>query len=283
MTDSVSTDTPETPDPAASTTTTATVTTTPPAPPAAETTPPVAPAADAADNAPIAEAPPEEEPATPPPAPEPAPAPAPEPVVPTPSVTTSTDAPVAAPVPAPAPTSFIGSLDAIIKQTKLDDLGIANMAEEVQQYILHVLEKGNQLTKDWVLHQLSYLKAMSPTTPTTVAVGARHQENYYREMMNALDNNTGQDFREMMNAVLAIIHQTKTSGAHAFHLWARFLPDWNLGQQERQKFLNLGTLFRTTSDGSTRQMALKQIDLAKALDGLLPSTKEKLENYFRAS
>jgi hypothetical protein len=201
----------------------------------------------------------------------------------TPPVVSTTTSNVGEPATDGATPSLVDSLENAARALREEALGIEAMPGELKDYILKLLDEGSQVAKDFVHHVLDYLKKMSPTTPTSIENGVKHQEAFYRELMNALDNHVGNDFHVMLNCVLGIINWSKnTGGAFASHLWARFLPEWHLGAAEFQKFLNLGQLFRAASDGSTRKMALKQVDLNKALSGLLPTTRERLEKFFRA-
>ena len=123
-----------------------------------------------------------------------------------------------------------------------------------------------------------YIKAMAYRKPVSVEDGSRAQVALYRTLTGII-NNLGEDFNVVFAAVLAEFDNHRDGVFHETHAF-RFMETVNLQERDRKVFQRLLNLMKHTADVKGREVALRQIDLTKTLDGFSEQSKQKVLSFY---
>lgn len=125
-----------------------------------------------------------------------------------------------------------------------------------------------------------YLAVMGPGRSPSEAAGRQQQLSLWRSIQLVL-RQEGTAFTESMNYLLEFIHANR-SGAFSERLLFRFIPELNLGRDDRVTFERLLSTFIDTADASARAHTIKQIDLKKVLAKLNDArVEQRLLDFYR--
>lgn len=123
-----------------------------------------------------------------------------------------------------------------------------------------------------------YVLEMEPKRPIDGVKGAANQAAFYR-MVQGIINRQEQHFTPLFTALLKII---KAHAKDVFHEYNRhrFMEEVALSASDRQALLNLTSLLCLIADPKGRAVALRSIDVTKALqNGLTAQGVQRVMNY----
>ena len=123
-----------------------------------------------------------------------------------------------------------------------------------------------------------YAKTMAPNVPTSAETAATKQLMLYRTIQIVL-RSTGGDFTQNLNLLLDFIaahRQTLFAEIRAF----RSMDIVRLPANERKNFERLLNLFIGTAVRETRALALKQVDLARTVEGLDAGAQQRVIEFY---
>ena len=123
-----------------------------------------------------------------------------------------------------------------------------------------------------------YAKTMAPNVPTSAETAATKQLMLYRTIQIVL-RSTGADFTQNLNLLLDFIaahRQTLFAEIRAF----RSMDIVRLPANERKNFERLLNLFIGTAVRETRALALKQVDLARTVEGLDAGAQQRVIEFY---
>lgn len=123
-----------------------------------------------------------------------------------------------------------------------------------------------------------YAKSMAPNVPTSAETAATKQLMLYRTIQIVL-RSTGGDFTQNLNLLLDFIaahRQTLFAEIRAF----RSMDIVRLPANERKNFERLLNLFIGTAVRETRALALKQVDLARTVEGLDAGAQQRVIEFY---
>lgn len=127
-----------------------------------------------------------------------------------------------------------------------------------------------------------YCQTMAPKKPVTLRVGATEQSTLYRSIQNII-NRQENYFKELFTALLAIFAAEGVDGALSDRYRNRFMEHVNLSKADRKAFEQLTHMLSMLANTSTRAVAMKQINLERALDsGLTAEGQRRVLQYFGA-
>lgn len=127
-----------------------------------------------------------------------------------------------------------------------------------------------------------YCQTMAPKKPVTLRVGAAEQSTLYRSIQNII-NRQENYFKELFTALLAIFAAEGVDGALSDRYRNRFMEHVNLSKADRKAFEQLTHMLSMLANTSTRAVAMKQINLERALDsGLTAEGQRRVLQYFGA-
>ena len=123
-----------------------------------------------------------------------------------------------------------------------------------------------------------YAKTMAPNVPTSAETAATKQQMLYRTIQ-IVQRSTGGDFTQNLNLLLDFIaahRQTLFAEIRAF----RSMDIVRLPANERKNFERLLNLFIGTAVRETRALALKQVDLARTVEGLDAGAQQRVIEFY---
>lgn len=128
----------------------------------------------------------------------------------------------------------------------------------------------------------TYITQMRPSHPQTVNTGKYQQRELYGIYMSVLDLPAGA-FNEGMDMLLSYFNEHRR-GALSQRLINRFLPNVPQRPENTRAMEALNRLFTVVADPSTRDQAIKHVDLHKVVERLdNPEQADKLLSYFDVS
>ena len=128
----------------------------------------------------------------------------------------------------------------------------------------------------------AYLERMAPKRPIDSKVGVAEQVAMYRAIQNII-NRQEEFFTQLFTALLFIFKAEGKSGAMSDRYRMRFMDNITLHQGDRKAFANLTQMLHILADVKSRELALGQVNLEKALEnGLTAEGRKRVLDYFGA-
>lgn len=124
----------------------------------------------------------------------------------------------------------------------------------------------------------SYMSDMKPGKPMSPEIGARNQVTLYRAILNTI-NNLESEFNEVFTYILKSFHEERKGVFSEIYVF-RFMEHIAIHEAERRLFQRLLNLIKITADPKGRELALRQIDLGKTVDGLSSIGQQRIMSYF---
>lgn len=126
---------------------------------------------------------------------------------------------------------------------------------------------------------LAYLERMAPNRPVDVKVGVTEQVALYKSIQNII-NRQDEYFTQLFSAVL-FIFKNEAKGAMSDRYRMRFMDNITLGAGDRKAFANITQMLAILADPKSRDLAMKQINMERALEnGLTAEGRTRVLNYF---
>lgn len=124
-----------------------------------------------------------------------------------------------------------------------------------------------------------YITGMAPAKPITESAGANFQLKLWRAIEQVL-RSPAELFHVNMNTLLEEIKKNR-DGVFSEKYVFRFFHRIELPETQLKSFERLLNLFITTCDPSTRELALKQVDMEKTLEKLPnEETRQRIFAYY---
>jgi len=152
--------------------------------------------------------------------------------------------------------------------------GIQTEAALVEAVDAHFSTTGKILYQSVV----DYTLKMAPKMPLDPVVGARHQVGLYRAISSMI-NDLDEDFNAVFGALLKLVNTHSAGVFHETHAF-RFMETITLPERDRKSFQRLLNLIKQTSDGQSREAALRQIDLNKTLEFFSEESRQKVFAFY---
>jgi hypothetical protein len=180
--------------------------------------------------------------------------------------------------------AFAQALQDRTAQQKLTEFNIEGYSPELQQALIRIFENPatSVPTKSLLQFTLKYSAEMSANSPVGGGVGEGLQRNFFTEFTTFVNLGPA-DFRLGMSVLLTIIKESaaRRGGFHA-HLPFRFLPNVVLTDDNVKALEAMMYLLQQTADVATRQLALKQINLTRALrHGFSAEGQQRLVQFYQ--
>lgn len=128
----------------------------------------------------------------------------------------------------------------------------------------------------------TYLQVMAPKRPVDAKVGVNEQVALYRSIQNII-NRQEEYFTQLFTALLFIFKAEGKTGAMSDRYRMRFMDNITLHQGDRKAFANLTQMLHILADAKSREVAMGQVNLEKALEnGLTAEGRKRVLDYFGA-
>lgn len=143
------------------------------------------------------------------------------------------------------------------------------------------IAKAPSMTSKLLLGQLKvYMSEMKPGLPVDSKKAAVHQLQLYRVLNSFISKVTGEEFTQVWSVVLALFYQEADGVFHDIYV-ARGFDNIELPAASITAFQNLLHLCKVTADYKVRNLALKQLNLEKALQtGFTEQARQSLLSYY---
>lgn len=129
---------------------------------------------------------------------------------------------------------------------------------------------------------MEYAEKMHPSRPIEDNEGAKMQAALFRIIQNTI-NREEVYFKQIFAAILAIFTHHKSGAFKEINVF-RFMDNVTLNEVERKAFTNLLNMIKLLGPKESRTVALKQIDMSKALRyGLTDNGRQRVLNFFNVS
>jgi hypothetical protein len=126
---------------------------------------------------------------------------------------------------------------------------------------------------------LTYLERMSPKRPVDTKAGVQEQVALYRSIQNII-NRQEQYFTQLFSALLYIF-KSEAAGALGDRYRMRFMDNVTLNVGDRKAFAAISQMLAILADPLSRDLALKQVNLERALaNGLTAEGRMRVLHYF---
>lgn len=157
---------------------------------------------------------------------------------------------------------------------------VANASTNEQlAHILKDVPAANQIDINRIQ---AYLVAMAPKRPVDAKVGVAEQVALYRAIQNII-NRQEEYFTQLFTALLFIFKAEGKTGAMSDRYRMRFMDNITLHQGDRKAFANLTQMLHILADAKSRDLAMGQVNLEKALEnGLTAEGRKRVLDYFGA-
>jgi glucose/arabinose dehydrogenase len=199
-----------------------------------------------------------------------------------------TPAPTEAPTPAPteavviAPTPVTPAPKAVAKPIVVNaSMPVAANAGAVEALsgILKTVPDANQIDINRI--QI-YLERMAPKRAADPRVGTQEQVALYRAIQNII-NRQDEYFTQLFSALLFLFKTEGKAGALSDRFRMRFMDNIPLPAGDRKAFANITQMLHILADPKSRSLAMKQVNMERALEnGLTAEGRDRVLNYFGA-
>ncbi|BAW19238.1 hypothetical protein [Ralstonia phage RP31] len=126
---------------------------------------------------------------------------------------------------------------------------------------------------------LTYLERMAPKRPVDVKSGVTEQVALYKAIQNII-NRQGDYFTQLFSALL-FIFKSEARGALSDRYRCRFMDNITLAVGDRKAFVNLTQMLAILADPKSRELAMKQVHMERALEnGLTVEGRTRVLHYF---
>lgn len=186
---------------------------------------------------------------------------------------------------APAPVVEVVKPAPVVKTVAVAPAGpvvqntvIENADTDLESELARVLKEVPAAHQIEINRIKQYVLDMDPKRPIDGVKGAANQAAFYR-MVQGIINRQEQYFTPLFTALLKII---KANSKDVFHEYNRhrFMEEVALSASDRQALLNLTSLLCLIADPKGRAVALRSIDVTKALqNGLTAQGVQRVMNY----
>lgn len=213
------------------------------------------------------------------PAPAPAPTPAPVKEVSVTAATPLTGAVQTKPVAASSGVTVTKPEERVLGVGRTTSQAPAPETNELQERLDRILKDVPAAYYNDITRIRMYCQAMAPTNQLMASAAATEQSALYRSIQNII-NRQAQYFQPLFTALLAVFHAER-KGALGDRFRNRYMEHVVLSQSDRNAFVSLTHLLAVTADPKSRDLALKQLDIEKALEnGLTAEGKLRVLEYF---
>ena len=155
-----------------------------------------------------------------------------------------------------------GPLDEVADQTVGERLGL-NLPEDAA-----------------IVEILSYVEAMQPNCRQNDMTAAAQQGRLWTALTHVVKGYEGEKFHKAFADILAIFADNQKT-CFSERLMLRGFTQVNITKGDRRLFEDLLTLLVNTSDVKGRPLALKNIDLAKAVEPFGEAIKQKIASFYK--
>lgn len=126
----------------------------------------------------------------------------------------------------------------------------------------------------------AYIERMSPKRPVDSKVGVAEQVALYRAIQNII-NRQELHFTQLFSALLFLFKVEGLSGALSDRYRMRFMDNITLHVGDRKAFANITQMLHILADPKSRQLAMGQINMERALEnGLTAEGRKRVLDYF---
>lgn len=162
---------------------------------------------------------------------------------------------------------------------------ISNKDMSLEDKLTLISEKGNPHFKMLAIKLLSYAKELSrKNNELTPIVGAGKNFDLHNTLLTVADLKDYAMFKTSMDVVLLAFRAFKTDAFHMVSLH-RFDGQWSWSMDDYNTFISLITVLGTLCEPSTRQTAIKTLDLSKAFNSkktrFSAQAVENITRYFK--
>lgn len=162
---------------------------------------------------------------------------------------------------------------------------ISNKDMSLEDKLILISEKGNPHFKMLAIKLLSYAKELSrKNNELTPIVGAGKNFDLHNTLLTVADLKDYAMFKTSMDVVLLAFRAFKTDAFHMVSLH-RFDGQWSWSMDDYNTFISLITVLGTLCEPSTRQTAIKTLDLSKAFNSkktrFSAQAVENITRYFK--
>lgn len=127
-----------------------------------------------------------------------------------------------------------------------------------------------------------YIEKMAPRRPIDAKVGVAEQVALYRSIQNII-NRQEDYFTQLFSALLFLFKTEGATGALSDRYRMRFMENVTLPVGDRKAFANITAMLHILADPASRAIAMKQVNLERALEnGLTAEGRDRVLNYFGA-
>lgn len=127
-----------------------------------------------------------------------------------------------------------------------------------------------------------YCQTMAPKKSVSITTGAQEQATLYRSIQNII-NRQETHFVPLFTALLAIFAAESVNGALSDRYRNRFMEHVNLSKADRTALQQLTHVLAMVANPGTRKLALRQINLERALSsGLTAEGQRRVLQYLEA-
>lgn len=165
-------------------------------------------------------------------------------------------------------------------QNPAGDKGRQLTDTSINQIVQDLIKDCSQLGKDVIESIYQYVANMRPNMPVTPQEAARNQVSLYRTL-GTLFNRVEGDFGRVFPAALKLFEHHSTGVFAETHRYRYLDEAQQLAAKDKTAFMNMVHLMVTTAPVQGRDIALKQLDLNKALDhGVAEGGKMRVRGFF---
>jgi hypothetical protein len=126
-----------------------------------------------------------------------------------------------------------------------------------------------------------YLERMTPKRPIDAKTGIAEQVALYRSIQNII--NRQEDYFTQLFSALLFIFKSEAKGALSDRYRLRFMDNVTLATGDRKAFANITHALALLADAQSRPLAMRQLNLGKALEnGLTAAGQQRVLHYFDA-
>lgn len=159
-----------------------------------------------------------------------------------------------------------------------DDEPVAPEVDVIVKPTPKTFDQAEMTTEIIATNLSNYLKGMSPNVQISNEDGVTRQVLLYRTFQVVLRSEGAEFFKnlDLLLGFIAAHRNTLFSETNAF----RFFQNIRLPSTDRKVFERLLNLFISTAVRETRQLALKQVDMARTVEGLSAVQQQRVIEYY---
>ena len=194
-----------------------------------------------------------------------------------------TEPPVATPTPTVSPEASVGTVSStaqvivpIVPASAGEMAGPGNL----DAVIASIKNNGSHHAKALISNIEHYMENMAVRKPVDPIKGAQHQANLWNTIKGLLESNTN-DFPQLYSTLLALFDKY-AEGVFGHRYVFRFTENIPLAKADRDAHISIVSLMMNTANVKGRALALKQIDLNKALSkGLSEAARNRVLRFYQ--